>query len=241
MVSLLHCYIVFYRINDQQCRNETISQHHNITTSQHHNITTSQHHNITTSQHHNIIMKSFLTIDEDLILHQPQTDFAEELFAIVDENRTYLEQWLPWVRGTKTVEDSLKFLKDARRFSEGGQQLHTLIIYKGKIVGLVGFNTIQKKHQKGEIGYWIAENMQGKGIVTKAVKCLIDYGFKHLNFNRIIIRVSTENFKSQQIPQRLGFVHEGTLRSELILNDEFIDIKVFGLLKSEYFTKNDAL
>lgn len=186
-------------------------------------------------------MKPFLTIDEDLILHQPQLDFAEELFAIIDENRTYLEQSLPWVKMTKTVEDSRSFLKNAIRFSHGGQELHTLIIYKGKIIGLVGFSAIQTKNQQGEIGYWIAENMQGKGIATKAAKRLIDYGFKHLNFNRIIIRVSTENLKSQQIPQRLGFIHEGTLRSELILNDEFIDIKIYGLLKSEYFTKNDAL
>jgi ribosomal-protein-serine acetyltransferase len=179
-------------------------------------------------------VKPFLTIDEDLMLHQPQIDFAAELFAIVDGNRTYLEKWLPWVRATKTVEDSLRFLKDARRFSEGGQQLHTLIIYKGKIVGLVGFNAIQKKHQKGEIGYWIAENRQGKGIVTKAVKRLIDYGFKHLNLNRIIIQVSTQNLKSQYIPERLGFVYEGTLRAELIVNDEFIDMKIYSLLKSEY-------
>jgi ribosomal-protein-serine acetyltransferase len=179
-------------------------------------------------------MKPFLTIDEDLILHQPQIDFAEELFAIVDDNRAYLEKSLPWVRATKTAADSHRFLKEARQFSEGGQQLHTLIIYKGKIVGLVGFNAIQKKHQKGEIGYWVAENMQGKGIVTKAVKRLIDYGFKHLNLNKIIIRVSTQNLKSQHIPERLGFVHEGTLRSELILNDEFIDIKIYGFLKSEY-------
>lgn len=186
-------------------------------------------------------MKPFLTIDEDLILHQPQLDFAEELFTIIDDNRTYLEQWLPWVKTTKSVEDSHAFLKNAIRFSHGGQELHTLIIYKGKIVGLVGFSAIQTKNQQGEIGYWIAENMQGKGIITKSVNRLINYGFKHLNLNRIIIRVSTENLKSQQIPQRLGFLHEGTLRSELILNDEFIDIKIYGLLKSEYFIKNDEL
>lgn len=184
-------------------------------------------------------MKPFLTINEDLILHQPQLDFAAELFALVDANRAYLGQWLPWVEMTKTVEDSRSFLKHAIQFSYGGQEFHTVIIYKGKIVGLVGFNSIQKKHQKGEIGYWIAENMQGKGIVTKAVNHLIAYSFKHLNLNRIIIRVNTKNFKSQNIPQRLGFKHEGTHRSDLILNDEFIDVKVYGLLKSEYVFLND--
>jgi ribosomal-protein-serine acetyltransferase len=178
--------------------------------------------------------RPFLTIDEDLILHQPQIDFAAELFALVDENRTYLEKWLPWVRATKTVEDSRTFLKSAIQFSRGGQQFHTLIIHQGKIVGLVGFNSIQKKHQKGEIGYWLAENRQGKGIVTKAAKRLIDYGFKHLNLNKIIIRMSTQNRNSKCVAQRLNFTYEGTLRSEIIINDEFIDLYVYGLLKSEW-------
>jgi|AntRauTorckE5430_2_1112549.scaffolds.fasta_scaffold00760_10 ribosomal-protein-serine acetyltransferase len=178
--------------------------------------------------------RPFLTIDENLILHQPQVDFAEELFAIVSDNRVYLENWLPWVKSTQTVEDSRRFLKDAHRFSKGGQQFHTLIIYQNKIVGLVSFNSIQKFHQKGEIGYWIAKDMQGKGIVTKSVKRLIHYGFKHLNLNRILIRVSTQNIGSKRVAQRLNFTYEGTLRSDFIINDEFVDMEIYGLLKSEW-------
>lgn len=176
----------------------------------------------------------FLKIDDDLILHQPQVDFAEELFALVNTNRTHLEKWLPWVKETKTADDSRQFLKEARRFNQGGQQFHTLIIYKGNIVGLVGFNTIRKAHQKGEVGYWIAENVQGKGIVTKATKRLIDYGFKHLNLNRILISVSTQNTASKRVARRLGFTYEGTLRSDCFLNNEFLDMEIYGLLKKEY-------
>lgn len=176
----------------------------------------------------------FLRIDDDLILHQPQIDFAEELFALVDTNRTYLEEWLPWVDNTKSPKDSRQFLKSARQFSFGGQQFHTVIIYKDKIVGLVGFNAIHKKHQKGEIGYWIAQDMQGKGIVTKAVTRLIAYGFKHLNLNRILIRVSSENLKSKQVAQRLGFTYEGTLRNDFFQNNRFLDMEIYGLLKAEF-------
>ena len=176
----------------------------------------------------------FLKIDDDLILHQPQLNFANELFVLVDANRTYLKEWLPWVEGTKTPNDSRNFLKNARRFSFGGQQFHTLIIYKGKIIGLAGFNAIHKKHQKGEIGYWIAEDMQGKGIVTKAIKCLIVYGFKHLDLNRILIRVSTKNLKSKRVAQRLGFTYEGTLREDYLHKNQFLDMEIYGLLKSNF-------
>lgn len=180
----------------------------------------------------------FLRIDDDLILHQPQINFAEELFALVDSNRTYLQEWLPWVSTTQSPGDSRQFLKEARRFSFGGQQFHTIIIYKEKIIGLVGFNAIYKKHKKGEIGYWVAQDMQGKGIITKAVKRLIDYGFKHLDLNRILIRVSTQNVKSKQVAQRLGFTYEGTLREDFFQNNQFVDIEIYGLLKSDYLTIN---
>jgi RimJ/RimL family protein N-acetyltransferase len=76
--------------------------------------------------------------------------------------------------------------------------------------------------------------MQGKGIVTKSVKRLIHYGFKHLNLNRILIRVSTQNIGSKRVAQRLNFTYEGTLRSDFIINDEFVDMEIYGLLKSEW-------
>ncbi len=193
--------------------------------------------NIQTFKHSNIqtfMSSPFLRINDDLILHQPQIDFAEELFALVEANRTYLQKWLPWVNTTQSPKDSQQFLKNARRFSFGGQQFHTIIIYKNKIVGLVGFNAIYKKHKKGEIGYWIAQDMQGKGIVTQAVNRLIHYGFKHLDLNRIVIRVSTENIKSQQVAQRLGFIYEGTLRNDFFQNNRFLDMEIYGLLKSEF-------
>lgn len=179
-------------------------------------------------------MKPHLKINEKLKLQQPDLAYSTALFELVNNNRLYLEKWLPWVSGTKRVEDSLEFLKNAIRFSKGGQQLHTLIIYENKLVGLVGFNTIRKAHQKAEIGYWIAENMQGKGIVTKSVHRLIHYGFHQMNLNRVIIRVNTENIASQNIAKRLSFKYEGTLRQSLKVNDKFADMQIYGLLKSEF-------
>ncbi len=175
----------------------------------------------------------FLKIDDDLILHQPQIDFAEALFALIHENRTYLSEFLPWVDTTITIEDTLNFLKDAIRFNQGGQQFHTIIIYQQKIIGAISLNSIYKAHQKAEIGYWLAENMQGKGIVTKAAQRLIHYSFQHLNLYRLVIKVNTQNFQSQKVAQRLGFTYEGTLRSDFCIRHQFVDIQIYGLLKSE--------
>ncbi len=179
-------------------------------------------------------MKPYLNINEQLKLQQPDLVYSADLFELVNQNREYLQKWLPWVASTKRVEDSQEFLKNAIRFSKGGQQLHTLIIYENELVGLVGFNTIRKAHQKAEIGYWISEDMQGKGIVTKSVHRLVHYGFHQMNLNRMIIRVNTANIASQNVAKRLNFKYEGTLRQSLKVNNEFTDMQIYGLLKSEF-------
>lgn len=84
------------------------------------------------------------------------------------------------------------------------------------------------------IGYWLGEKYQGKGIMTKACKALIQYCFEELNLERIEIRVATENIKSQAIPERLGFQKEGCLRNAEVLYDQYIDLYVYGLLKKEF-------
>ena len=179
-------------------------------------------------------MKPYLEINDDLKLHQPDLDFAEELFALVDTNRLYLQKWLPWVSATKTVEDSRSFLKNVIRFSKGGQQLHSLIIYKNQLVGLVGFNTIRKVHQKAEVGYWLAENFTGKGIMTDAVTQVLRVGFDELGLHRIEIRCAVENIKSRAIPERLGFINEAILRQCEWLYSRYVDHFVYSILEYEF-------
>lgn len=176
---------------------------------------------------------SFLKVTDDIELHPPNVELASIVFALVEKNRTYLQHWLPWVEGTKTIADSKRFLRDATRYNNGGQQFNTIIVYKGEIVGLMGYNAIVKKHGKGEIGYWLSEDRQGLGIVTQACQLLIRYGFKRLKLNKIVIRVATHNTRSSAIPKRLGFTHEGTLRDDMKVYEQFVDMEMYGLLKKD--------
>jgi ribosomal-protein-serine acetyltransferase len=184
------------------------------------------------------VKKTYLTVEEDLTLHLPNLSFAEDLFAVIDENRAYLERHLPWVRQTKSVADSRAFLKNAERFAAGGQQLHLLLLWQQKVIGAVSFVEISTANQTGELGYWIAENEQGQGFITKAAQRLIRYGFEQLALNRITIKVSTKNPQSQKVPQRLGFLHEGTMRQSIKLYEQFLDIELYGLLKTDFLNDN---
>ena len=177
-----------------------------------------------------------LKVDESICLHLPETKMAQEIFQLIDQQREYLGEWLVWVEKTKTVKDTLTFLKEAGIFNRGGQRLITFIKYKDQIVGSVGFVKLDKRNKKGEIGYWISKDMQGKGVITKACKKLIEYAFQHLDLNRVLIKMDAQNSKSKGIPSRLGFTYEGTLRQDRMWNNGFRDTDLFSLLREEWQT-----
>lgn len=179
-------------------------------------------------------MKAFLKVNEHTSLHLPQPRLAEAIFEVIDTQRPYLREWLPWVDVTESVENLKRFLKESSAFNQGGQRLTTFIMHKEEIAGSVGFVKFDKDNASGEMGYWLNQNLQGKGIMTNSVKRLINYTFKTKAINRIEIKVAKENLKSIAIPKRLGFQYEGTLREAAQYYDKFHDIELYSLLKREW-------
>ena len=83
------------------------------------------------------------------------------------------------------------------------------------------------------IGYWLSSKHEGQGLMTKSVKALCNYCFNTLKLNRIEISCATDNIKSQNIPKRLGFKLEGTLRQKEIVNGKYLDHYLFSVLKNK--------
>lgn len=181
--------------------------------------------------------KTSLKVSEKIELRLPAPIFAATLFEVVDENRLFLREWLAWVDKTNSIQDVKEFLRTSQMFNVGGQKLTAFIFYDQKVVGSIGLVKIDKEHQFGEIGYWLREDLQGKGIVTQSCKRLIDYTFQHLMINRMEIKVISQNLKSQAIPERLGFKHEAKLREAYFLYDKFYDLELFSLLKQDWLEK----
>jgi len=77
---------------------------------------------------------------------------------------------------------------------------------------LVGLKDTDLINNKTEIGYWLSESFQHKGIITRSCKGLMDYAFKILGMNRVQLKAATENFKSQRVAERLGLSLEGIER-----------------------------
>jgi len=175
-----------------------------------------------------------LNIDDELALGLLEPRHAEALFRLTDLNRLYLRPWLTWVDGTKTVEDTRSFIRRGlEQFARGGG-LQAGLWFRGEIVGCIGLIEIHPELRRTEIGYWLSESLQGRGIVTRACRRLCSYAFDELGLHRVVIRCAPENLKSRAIPERLGFKQEGTLRAEGVTAKGFVDLVVYGLLAHEW-------
>jgi ribosomal-protein-serine acetyltransferase len=175
-----------------------------------------------------------IRIDEDTELRLYEERHAQEVAELVDQNRAYLRQWLPWLDNSRTVEDSKAFIRHSLQQFANNEGFQAGIWYKGKLVGGIGYHAINWANRKVEIGYWLAEAYQGKGLMTKACRTLVTYAFNELGLNKVEIHCATGNIRSCAIPKRLGFTEEGILRDAGWLYDHFEDLVVYGLLAREW-------
>ncbi|MCY9140656.1 GNAT family N-acetyltransferase [Peribacillus frigoritolerans] len=173
-------------------------------------------------------------IDEELSLKLLELKDAERVFEITNQSREYLREWLPWLDNTTKFEETKGFINICLKGFAENKSFNTVIMYKGQIVGVAGYNQINWSNKTAYIGYWLGEEYQGNGIMTRVAKALTDYAFKELKLDKVEIRVALENKKSRGIPERLGFVNEGCIRQAEWLYDHYVDHIVYGMLAKDW-------
>lgn len=174
-----------------------------------------------------------IPVEKDIELIAVDKSHAEVLFQLVDTNRKYLRQWLPWVDDNQAVRDTFDYIEREEKKRSRNVGISFSILFQNKIIGQISINSINNVNKIAEIGYWVNPEYQGRGIMTKCSKALIDYCFNQLYLNRVEIKCGIENKKSRAIPERLNFTKEGIIRQGEFLNDRFIDLVLYSKLKSE--------
>jgi len=177
-------------------------------------------------------MIKFQTADEIELRPFIEKD-AAEIFAAVKANYKHLQPFLHWVTEDYSIESADEFINRTQKaFAEKTSQTFG-IFYREKIVGVISFVNFNWGSKRTEIGYWIVQDYEGQGIITKSCKALIKYAYDELKMNRIEIRCATENIKSRAIPERLNFTLEGILRQSQWRHTRFFDIAIYGMLAEE--------
>jgi ribosomal-protein-serine acetyltransferase len=174
-----------------------------------------------------------LRINSNARLETVKLSMAPVIFSAIDKDREYLQKWLPFIEYSKQVLDTENFLQSV--ISQPAKERDEIysIWHKEEFAGLIGFKETDWINKKTELGYWLVENMQGKGIITSCIAVLIRFAFKKLKLNRVQIKVAVGNSKSAAIPKKLGFYLEGIERAGEKHQQLYHDLEVYSLLAND--------
>lgn len=167
---------------------------------------------------------------------KPNLEMAKAMFEVVDQNRKHLENWLPWVKLTLKVEDSLKYLFDKEEEIKKGTKVGYGLFLKDEYIGDISIFNIDEKNKSAEIGYWLSSSYLRNGYMTEAVGILEKEAFEEIGLNRIQIRCDERNNASAGVAKKCGYTFEGKLREDAF-SDVFNDFRntlIFSKLESEY-------
>ena len=179
-------------------------------------------------------------IDNDTELRLIEPRHAEALNDLIEQNFDHIKEWSAWLKDDRSIDNSRLFIKhNLKRFAEN-EGYGIGIWYKNELAGQIEYNYLDWNNRKTELGFWLGKSFQGKGVVTKSCRVLIDHAFNELKLNKVEMHCGTENRKSRRIAEKLGFTEEGIIRQAGWLHDRFVDYVIYGMLASEWRDKTES-
>ena len=157
---------------------------------------------------------------------------AKELSAALSNRKIQdnLRDGLPY---PYTEQDGADYIS-AMLSADENETFAFAITVDDKVVGSIGvFRQGNIHRQTAELGYYIAEEYWGRGIMTEAVEQICEYVFGKSDIVRIYAEPFAYNVASCRVLEKAGFQYEGTLRSNAVKNGKVIDMKMYSLLKAE--------
>ncbi|HEY0826489.1 MAG TPA: GNAT family N-acetyltransferase [Bacilli bacterium] len=173
-------------------------------------------------------------VDHEIDLALLEAGHAEKLFQLISRSRDTLRQWLYFTDKIISIEDARSFIESSLFNYEANDGFSAGIWYQDELAGTIGFHRMDTVNRKVEMGYWLSKDFEGRGVMTRSCKAMMQYAFVALNVNRVELRVGVDNIKSRAIPERLGFQLEGILRQAEWVNGHFIDNAIYGMLIEDW-------
>lgn len=133
----------------------------------------------------------------------------------------------------KSNEEALEHIAMIDSKIENNEGINWAITLKGnpKLIGIIGHYRIKPEHFRAEIGYVLLPEYHGKGIITEAIKCAVDYGFNAMGLHSIEAIIDPRNSASEKVLQKNGFKKEAHLQENEFYDGVFLDTFIYSLLK----------
>ncbi len=112
----------------------------------------------------------------------------------------------------------------------------------GEFLGSAGFWRLLPEHARAEVGYELAPEWWGRGVMTEALAAMLEFGFGQLRLHSVEAQIHPANAASRRVLEKLGFVQEGYFRENVRDPVEgcFVDTAVFSLLARDWGARQPA-
>jgi ribosomal-protein-serine acetyltransferase len=165
---------------------------------------------------------------------------AEEFLAHMDRGREFIGHHIALPDVTKDLESSRSYLQAYAEKTAADTGRIYGIWTSGLLVGGVLVRTMDVKDGTAEVGCWLEPSAVGKGLVTRAVRMIVDWVIKERGIHRVEWRVSSTNEASIAVARRLGMTKEGVLRENYPHRGRRHDTEIWSVLAPEWRTSRPA-
>jgi [ribosomal protein S5]-alanine N-acetyltransferase len=158
---------------------------------------------------------------------------ADALFAL-HSNAHVLRYWdaPPWTERAQAE----RFIAACRQMAEDGSgaRLAMARASDGSFIGWCSLTRWNPGYRSAAMGYCLDDAAWGQGYATEAARALLQWAFDTLGLNRVQAETDTRNAASARVLEKLGFLREGTLREDCVVNGDVSDSWVYGLLRRQW-------
>lgn len=170
---------------------------------------------------------------ERLVLRRIRASDVDDIYAYAqDPDVARYTSWAPHTSPDETRQFVRRNL-DAyleKRVANWGIELRA----ERKIIGTGGYGWWNPEQSSAEIGYAIGRPYWRQGLMTEAVRAMIDFGFNRMALNRIVIRMDPRNIGSWRVAEKCGCRFEGIARQAIYAKDTFDDLMVWAILRDDW-------
>jgi RimJ/RimL family protein N-acetyltransferase len=123
---------------------------------------------------------------------------------------------------------------------QGKTRWHFVVCLRddGRPIGIAGLESVDLVNGQAELGIGIGDrSMWDKGYGTEATGAILDFGFGELRLHRVLLHFIEGNERARHLYQKVGFVHEGTLRQAQFRHGRYLDVHLMGILREEWLSQ----
>ena len=158
---------------------------------------------------------------------------ANDVFEM-HSNAHVLRYWdaPPW----RERDRAERFITACRQMAEAGSGARLAVERSpdGTFLGWCSLSRWNPDYRSASLGYCFDDAAWGHGYATEAARAVLQWAFDALDLNRVQAETDTRNLSSARVLEKLGFVREGTLREDCVVNGEVSDSWVYGLIRREW-------